>query len=148
MRLTVFSDYSLRLLMFAAQRGERLSTIEEVASAYGISRFHLMKVAQTLGNAGFLQNLRGRSGGLRLARPAAEIRLGDVIRVTEEDMALVACFEGGAQDCPLMAACGLQGVLSEAMGAFMAVLDRTTLADVAGAALPLVRKADADRLAS
>lgn len=134
MRLTTYTDYSIRLLMFVALRPDRLCTIEEVATAYGISRNHLMKVAQAMGAAGFLQTVRGRGGGLRLGRPARQIRIGDVVRVTEEDMALTACFSGGTNDCVISPYCGFRHVLGDALQAFMAVLDDTTLADIAGSA--------------
>ncbi|MGN6145959.1 MAG: RrF2 family transcriptional regulator, partial [Mesorhizobium sp.] len=92
MRLTDFSDYSLRLLMYAAARADQLITIEETAQVYGISRAHLMKVANQLTRAGFLKAVRGRSGGLALAMRPERIGLGDVLRATEPDFALVECF--------------------------------------------------------
>jgi Rrf2 family transcriptional regulator, nitric oxide-sensitive transcriptional repressor len=95
-RLTNFSDYALRLLMFAAAQNDRLITIEETAELYGISRAHLMKVANQLTRSGFLKAVRGRSGGLALAKPPQKIRLSDVLRATEPDFALVECF--GAED--------------------------------------------------
>ena len=129
MRLTDFSDYSLRLLMYAAANEERLVTIEETAALYGISRAHLMKVANQLTRAGFLEAVRGRSGGLRLAARPEDIRLGDVLRVTEPDFALVECF-GGSNNCRLTPRCRLRGVLGEALAAFSDTLDRYTLADL------------------
>src|SRR5262245_43396488 len=92
MRLTNFSDYALRVLMYAAAQGDRLITIEQTASIYGISRAHLMKVANQLTRAGYLKAVRGRTGGLALAKPPEDIRLGDVVRATEPDFALVECF--------------------------------------------------------
>lgn len=130
MRLTLFSDYALRMLMFTHAAGDRLVTIEEMADAYGISRAHLMKVATTLTRAGYLAAVRGRCGGLRLAKPAEEIVLGDVIRDTEPDFALVECFATGNQ-CIITECCKLQGVLQEALQQFMTVLDRRTLASIA-----------------
>jgi Rrf2 family nitric oxide-sensitive transcriptional repressor len=129
MRLTDFSDYSLRLLMYAAARAGRLITIEETARIYGISRAHLMKVANQLTRAGFLQSVRGRSGGLALARRPEQIRLGDVLRLTEPDFALVECFRN-ANDCLITRRCRLRGVLREALTAFSDTLDRYTLADL------------------
>lgn len=130
MRLTVYTDYSLRMLMYLAVKDERRATIAEVAQAYGISKAHLTKVAHQLGMAGYVDTARGKGGGLGLARPAAAISLGDVIRHTEPDMALVPCFERGHSACPIVPACGLQGALREARAAFLAVLDSYTLADL------------------
>jgi Rrf2 family nitric oxide-sensitive transcriptional repressor len=130
MRLTDFSDYSLRLLMYAAARTDRLITIEETAELYWISRAHLMKVANQLTRAGFLKSVRGRSGGLALAERPERIRLGDVLRVTEPDFALVECFRG-ENGCLITPRCRLRGVLREALAAFAGTLDRYTLADLA-----------------
>jgi Rrf2 family transcriptional regulator, nitric oxide-sensitive transcriptional repressor len=129
-RLTVYTDYALRMLMYLAVKGDGLSTIAEVAEAYGISKAHLNKVAHQLGLAGYVATARGRGGGLRLARPAERIGLGDVIRRIEPDMALVPCFEPVHAPCPIVPACGLRGVLYEARQAFLAVLDRYSLADL------------------
>lgn len=135
MRLTLHTDYALRTLIFVGLRPGRLASIGEIAAAFRISENHLTKVVHGLGRAGFLETLRGRGGGLRLARPAAEIRLGDVVRATEEDMALVACFPAApgapvAPPCLIAGSCELQKLLAEALAAFMAVLDRATLADI------------------
>ena len=97
MQLTTFSDYALRVLTYAHAAGDRLVTIEEMAGSYRISRAHLMKVVNALTRGGYLTAVRGRSGGLKLARPAAEIGLGDVVRATEPDFALVECFSTGNQ---------------------------------------------------
>jgi len=129
MRLTTFSDYALRLLMYAATRSDRLITIEETADVYGISRAHLMKVANQLTRAGFLKATRGRTGGLALAKRPEKIRLGDVVRATEPDFALVECFTAG-NDCLITPRCRLKGVLKEALLAFVGTLDRYTLADL------------------
>ncbi len=129
MRLTSFSDYALRLLMFAAAVDARRFTVEEAATAYGISCNHLMKVAQTLTRAGFLIAARGRSGGLTLARKPADIRLGDVIRATEPDFALVECMSTGNR-CAITRMCGLPPILNEAIGAFVQAFDRYTLEDI------------------
>jgi Rrf2 family nitric oxide-sensitive transcriptional repressor len=128
MRLTQFSDYALRLLIYAAAHDDRLVTIEEAAGAYQISRTHLMKVANILTRSGFLKAVRGRSGGLALGRTADSIRLGDVLRVTEPDFAIVECF--GTDSCRITPSCRLRGVLGGALGAFMAEMDRHTLHDV------------------
>ena len=128
MRLTRYSDYAMRVLLYLGRQPGRLCPISEIATAYGISRNHLMKVTNDLVNAGWLASVRGRGGGIRLARPPAEISLGAVIRHTEEDFDLVGC--GG---CIIAPACGLTGVLDQALAAFLAVLDRHTLADVLAA---------------
>ncbi|HWW48485.1 MAG TPA: Rrf2 family transcriptional regulator [Xanthobacteraceae bacterium] len=130
MRLTNFTDYSLRILMYAAAQNERLITIEETAEIYGISRAHLMKVANQLTRTGFLKAVRGRSGGLTLNQKPDQICLGDVVRATEPDFALVECFAPG-NDCVITPKCRLRRVLGEAMAAFLETLDRYTLADLA-----------------
>jgi Rrf2 family nitric oxide-sensitive transcriptional repressor len=133
MRLTVYSDYSLRLLMYLAVRPERLSTIQEVAKAYNISSNHLMKVVHQLGMAGYVKTVRGRSGGIRLGKEAGAIGLGELLRFTEPDMDIVPCFEPENQDCPLRRACRLKGALDKARHAFLGVLDEYTLADLTSA---------------
>lgn len=130
MRLTVYTDYSLRLLMYLAARPDGRATIGEVADAYGISRHHLTKVAHRLGLAGYVETVRGKGGGLRLARPAAAIGVGEVVRHAEPDMALVPCFEPLRAPCPIVPACGLRAALDEARRAFLGALDRHSLADI------------------
>lgn len=129
MRLTTFSDYALRVLMYAACAGERLVTIEETARTYGVSRAHLMKVVNILTRAGFIKGVRGRAGGFTLGRPPKEINLGAVLRATEPDFALVECFASGNQ-CIVTKRCQLPEVLNEALNAFVGTLDRYTLADI------------------
>lgn len=129
MRLTTFSDYALRLLIFAAASDDRLVTIEEAHRTFGISRGHLMKVANFLTNEGYLKSVRGRGGGLTLARPAKDIRLGDVVRATEPDFALVECFAADGQ-CIISRCCALPKVLNAALSAFILTLDRYSLEDV------------------
>ena len=129
MRPTAFTDYTLRTLMYVGLRSDRLVTIAEIAGAYGISNNHLMKVVQNLAQVGDVATLRGQRGGLRLARPPAQINLGAVVRRSEPDMALACCF--CAEDCcTIQPACGLIAVLDEALKAFLAVLDRYSLADL------------------
>lgn len=130
-RLTVYTDYSLRLLMYAALAPDGLITIGEVADAYGISRNHLTKVVHQLGLAGYLETVRGKGGGLRLARRPEDIVLGEIVRRTEPDLALTPCFEPVDACCAIRPACLLEGVLREARAAFLEVLDRHTLADLA-----------------
>jgi Rrf2 family transcriptional regulator, nitric oxide-sensitive transcriptional repressor len=130
MRLTVYTDYALRVLMFLAVHPEPKPTIGEIAASYGISRNHLMKVVYELGVAGYIETARGKKGGLRLARPAVAIGLGDVVRQTEPDLALVPCFDPVNAACALTPACRLRGVLHLAQAAFLKVLDEHTLADL------------------
>ncbi|MHC2018404.1 Rrf2 family transcriptional regulator [Methylobacterium sp. CM6247] len=128
MRLTRYTDYALRTLIYLGLNESRVSSIAEIARAYGISESHLTKVVHQLGRIGLVQTTRGRGGGLRLARPAAEIVVGAVVRQTEEDLALVECFANGA--CAITPSCRLRKALGEALAAFLAVLDRYTLADL------------------
>ncbi len=130
MQLTKFSDYALRVLMFTQSAGGRLVTIDEIAGAYGISRAHLTKVVNALTRAGYLTALRGRAGGLKLARLPEEIRLGEVVRATEPDFALVECLATGGQ-CVISGCCRLPRVLNEALSDFIAALNRHTLASIA-----------------
>lgn len=130
MQLSVYTDYALRLMMRLALSPDRLITIQAVAEDYGISRNHLMKIAVDLGRHGYVESVRGRSGGLRLARPPQEINLGEVVRKTEENLRIVECFDQGRDTCVISGVCRLRGVLAEATGAFLAVLDRRTLQDL------------------
>ena len=130
MQLTRFSDYALRVLMFTHAADGRLVTIEEIADAYEISRAHLMKVVNSLTRAGYLTAVRGRSGGLRLAMSPVDINIGDVVRATEPDFALVECFSTGDR-CVITKCCKLQGVLRSALSAFLAELDSHTLESIA-----------------
>ena len=131
------SDYALRLLMYVAQRRERLCTISEVALAYDISEAHLMKVTHQLGLQGWIETVRGRGGGMRLAHLPSDINLGSVVRSIEPDFALVECFSTGNQ-CVLTGQCRLASVLGDALNRFMAHLDSFTLADLLpGTDLPL-----------
>ncbi|ODS58158.1 MAG: hypothetical protein ABS36_04540 [Acidobacteria bacterium SCN 69-37] len=131
MQLNDFSDYSLRVLVYAAARPDRRCATAEVASAFGISRHHVVKVVHTLQRLGYLETTRGRGGGFQLAHAPEAIRVGDVIRQTEGTLSLVECFDDGST-CPLTPACGLKLALEEAFGAFFATLDRWTLADIIG----------------
>ncbi|MCE2564498.1 Rrf2 family transcriptional regulator [Komagataeibacter sp. FNDCF1] len=136
MRLTLHTDYALRTLVYLGVHADRLASIREVALVYGISENHLVKIIHKLGQGGFVETIRGRNGGLRLGRPATSILIGDVVRHTEEDLALVACMhpagrcDSARKTCILADACHLRGVLGKALGSFVAVLDRYTLADV------------------
>lgn len=137
MRLTVYTDYSLRVLMFLAIKADGLATIAEIAGTYRISKNHLMKVAHQLGVAGYVETVRGKGGGLRLAQRPRDIVLGEVVRQTEPDMTLVPCFDPTDGHCMIFRGCALRDVLGEARDAFLAVLDRCTLADLIDAPAPL-----------
>ena len=132
MRLTKHSDYALRVLLYAATHGEELVSTDEIATAFGVSANHLVKIINNLGKQGLLEVKRGRSGGLRLALPPEKIIIGEVLRLTEPDFYMVECFDSETNDCPISSACGLIGPLEEATKAFLAVLDGYTLADVIG----------------
>lgn len=129
MRLTTFSDFALRVLMYAGAAGDRLVTIDETTKAYDVSRAHLMKVVNTLTKAGYIKGVRGRSGGFTLAKQPRDINLGDVVRATEPDFALVECFAAGSQ-CIITKRCHLPVILNEALSAFVSTLDKYTLADI------------------
>jgi Rrf2 family nitric oxide-sensitive transcriptional repressor len=131
MRLTVYTDFSLRVLMYLALHPDRRPTIAEVSSSYGISKNHVMKVVYELGVAGYIETVRGKNGGMRLARPSEDIVLGEVVRRTETDMALVPCFDPINAPCVISPACKLRRALQQARSAFLAVLDDYTLADLA-----------------
>ena len=134
MQLTQFTDYSLRILLYLAhhppQDGERLPAVLDISRSYGISTNHLSKVAQQLAALGFIDAMRGRTGGIRLARPPAQINRGAVVRATESHFNLVECFDRETNTCPIAPVCGLTRALLEARDSFLAVLDRYTLADV------------------
>lgn len=125
MKLTRYTDYALRVLMHLAVRPDRLASISEMARTFRISQNHLMKVVHDLRTAGYLDSVRGRSGGVRLARPAEDIRVGDIVRHTEGGFELVDCAS-----CIIARACSLTGVLHQALAAFIEVLDNYTLADL------------------
>jgi Rrf2 family nitric oxide-sensitive transcriptional repressor len=137
MRLTVYTDYALRMLIYLALKDDGLATIEEIAQSYGISKNHLMKVAHQLGLAGYVDTVRGRHGGLRLAKPAKAIGLGEVVRHTEPDMAIVMCFEPVNADCAILPSCVLRKALAIARAAFIDVLDEYTLSDLVRPRVPL-----------
>ena len=150
MQLTRFTDYGLRTLIYLALRPDYMASIAEITGAYRISENHMVKVVHHLGQAGLIETIRGRNGGIRLGRPAADIGLGDVVRTSEPSLALVACQAG--EPCAIGGLCRLQGIMDEAQEALLAVLDRYTLADVAGSesqalrhrlgALPVVTDAE------
>lgn len=131
MRLTLYTDYALRLLIYlASMDATDRTTIAEVAETYDIAKNHLTKVAHELSGAGLIKTTRGKGGGLSLGRPPETVCLGEVVRFTEPDMALVPCMEPICDACAILPACELRGALQEAQAAFLAVLDRYTLADL------------------
>lgn len=134
MHLTRYTDYSLRVLIYLGTHQDKLATISEIATYHGISRNHLMKVVHQLGTNGYIATLRGKGGGIKLARPPEKIVVGDVVRSMEETMNIVECFEPGASAsaCILASACQLKSALSEAMQSFLVTLDLYTLADLVG----------------
>jgi Rrf2 family nitric oxide-sensitive transcriptional repressor len=130
MRVTLRTDYALRMLVLLAVEPDELHTIEEVSTRYDISRNHLMKVTQTLVQSRFVESTRGRNGGLRLARQPEDINVGAVVRATEDNFNLVECLTAAENNCRIATACGLRGPLEDALVAFLGVLDRYTLADL------------------
>ncbi len=131
MKLTSYSNYALRALQLAALRAPGLTRIDTVATAHGISRAHVTKIVHDLGRAGLIETVRGRGGGFRLARPAAEITVGEVLRITKGPVALVECFTPERNTCPLAGICRLSSALDRALAAFFEVVDGVTIADIA-----------------
>ena len=131
MKLTSYSNYAMRSLQLAALKAPDLVRIDDVARIHNLSRPHIMKIVHQLGKAGYLETVRGRGGGFRLARPAEEIVVGEVIRITEGPLDVVECFNPDKNTCPLMGICILSRKMQEATAAFMAVLDDLTVADIA-----------------
>lgn len=130
MRLTLYTDYSLRVLLFlGAKEPDALSTIKEISDAYGISKNHLMKVSHELGKMGYVETIRGRGGGIRLAKRPEEIGIGEVVRQTEEDFYLVDCFNPESIGCVISPVCNLKGALNKALNAYITVLDEYKLSD-------------------
>lgn len=132
MRLAEYTDYTLRVLMYCATHADERVTIAGLAERHGLSRNHLMKIVNDLARNGLLETTRGRSGGLRLRKDPASIRVGDVVRASETDFRLVECFEPGSNECSLTPSCRLKGVFQSALKAYFHELDRATLADIAG----------------
>ena len=130
MRLTTFTDYSLRVLMYVAAHPDGRTTIAEIAGAYDISEHHLTKVVHFLGKEGYLDNMRGRGGGLTLAREPAAINVGEVVKLTEGGDVPAECFERDSNTCAITADCKLKHALAEAVDAFYKALRRYTLEDV------------------
>ena len=131
MKLTLYTDYALRIMLYLALHPDRDVPVREIAAAYRISEDHVAKAAKDLTRARYLEAKRGRSGGVRLSRPAAAINLGEVVRATEE-LTLVECFDAASDGCVLSPSCLLRGALAEARDAFLLALDRYSLADLVG----------------
>lgn len=133
MRLTDYTDYALRLLMHLGVHPDKIITVREISAIHGISHNHLTKIAHQLGVLGVLNTLRGRAGGIQLARPAEQIMLGSVIRMTEPDFQMVDCFSAADSSCMLAGRCKLKGLLAEATAAFLQRLDQVPLSALLGA---------------
>lgn len=131
MRLTNYTDYALRVLIYLAVKGQgEKSTITEITDTYGISRNHLTKVIHQLGQIGVIETIRGRGGGIVLHKDPKDITVGSVVRETEEDFHLVECFNQETNQCIITPVCGLKGMLHEALTAYLNVLDKYTIADI------------------
>lgn len=140
MRLTDYTDYSLRVMLYLAIKRDALVTIQEISDAYGISKNHLMKIVQQLGELGWVETIRGRNGGLRIAESSFGLTVGEVVRATEHDFALVGCFDsdrGAHRACVIEPQCKLKHVLDAARRAFLAELDSHTIGEIAQPAAPL-----------
>lgn len=130
MQLTQYTDYSLRVLIYLSlKKPEELGTISDIAGFYGISRNHLVKVVHNLASHGFIQTIRGKHGGMRLARPATEIAIGEVVRLTEPNFDIAECFNKTTNNCAITPVCALKSIFGEARGRFLQELDRHTIAD-------------------
>lgn len=131
MKLTGYTNYALRSLQLAALRAPSLVRVDDVVKVHGLARPHIVKIVHELGQAGYIETVRGRGGGFQLGRPAEEIRIGEVVRLTEGSMDIVECFNPATNTCPLLGICRLSAALKKATAAFLAVLDDLTLADIA-----------------
>ncbi len=129
MKVSLQTDYALRVLIYVGTKSDELSTIQEIADAFAISKTHLMKVVHRLGKAGYINTVRGKNGGIRLKRQPETVRIGDVVRSIEEDLSIIGCHRH-EEFCQIQAACVLKGAFRDAIKAFLAVLDTYTLADL------------------
>jgi Rrf2 family transcriptional regulator, nitric oxide-sensitive transcriptional repressor len=144
MRLTLYTDYCLRVLMFSGIKGDALSTISEIAECFDISRNHLVKVVHELGQKGYLETIRGKNGGFRLLKKPDQINVGTVVRDSEEELEVIGCLQE-RDYCPIQSACILRHALQEATKAFLAVLDHYTLKDLLEPRKPLMKFLALDR---
>ncbi len=140
MRLTQYSNFALRTLQLVALRAPDIVTVDDVARAHRISKAHLVKVAHELGQRGYIETIRGRGGGMRLARPPETISVGEIIRWTEAPLELVECFNPDTNTCPLQGLCHLSRGLQRALRAFLSVLDDLTIADITYNRDPLLQR--------
>lgn len=129
MHITRYTDYSLRVLIYLATREDQLSTIQQIADSYDISRNHLMKVVHQLNKKGYIETVRGKKGGMKLRMQPSDINIGVLVRETEHDLSVVECLSG-SNSCRISPVCGLKGMFGEAVEAFLKTLDQYTLADV------------------
>ncbi|PWQ93956.1 RrF2 family transcriptional regulator [Leucothrix arctica] len=142
MKLTSYTNYAMRCLQLAALKSPELVRVDDVAFIHSVSRPNIVKVVHQLGKAGYLETVRGRGGGFRLNRPAEEIIVGDIIRLTEGPLDIVECFNPEENTCPLIGICKLSKKIQEATNAFMDVLDEVTIADIASNRIPLLSRID------
>jgi Rrf2 family nitric oxide-sensitive transcriptional repressor len=138
MRLTLRTDYALRVLIYVSLKGERLSTIPEIVTHFDVSKGHVMKVVHELGKRGYLETVRGKNGGLRLSRKPHQINVGAVVRDMEQELGVVGCLQGQEDFCRIQKHCVLKGALRDATNAFLATLDRYTLEDLIKPRRPLM----------
>jgi Rrf2 family nitric oxide-sensitive transcriptional repressor len=136
MRLTKFTDYSLRVVIYLARNPDGLATIADIAREYDIPSTHLMKVVHRLAQCGYIVTVRGKGGGMRLARAPDMINVGDLVRDTEDNMDIAECFSAEHQTCPMLPACSLKSILIEARKCFLATLDFYRLSDIMGGTVP------------
>lgn len=129
MHITRYTDYSIRVLIYLAVQGDRLTTIQEIADSYEISKNHLMKVVHQLNKKGYIETVRGKKGGMRLHMAPGDINMGILVRETEQDMSIVECFSSKSA-CRIAPVCGLKSMFAEALDAFLRALDKYTLADI------------------
>lgn len=139
MRLTLHTDYALRVLIFAGIKGDALSTVGEIVKHFDISEGHVMKVVHGLGRKGYLETVRGKNGGIRLARKPSQINVGAVVRDMEEELGVLGCLQGERHFCRIEDSCVLRGALRDATNAFLSVLDRFTIEDLVRPRRPLAR---------
>ncbi len=130
MRVTAYTNFAIRTLMYCALNPGRLVRIQDIADSFGLSRAHLLKAANQLGQLGYLENVRGRAGGVRLARAPEDINIGEVVRHTEGDFELVECFNARTNSCVFIGACELSCLFRKGLSAFLAELDKATLAEL------------------
>ena len=130
MRLTKQTNYAVRILMYCAANSDALSHIPKIAQAYDLSETFLFKILKPIADSGYIDSVRGRNGGIRLAKSADEITLLDIVRLTEDNFSMADCFDNGVTNCPLVDACTLNSAWNEALTAFFAVLEKYTIADL------------------